>query len=1105
MVTKIEMVRLAKIRRYLRRFFARHRSLLRVETVLFWLFCVGGLYFLIGSFIVPSIAEAKLKRICGGAVDIDSGRFSGISSIRLNGVMVAENSQKLLDAPILQADKVEIQFDLWQLLRGRFKVHAILLKDFLLNGDYDPVARKWNLANLSFQKSDSSNQKVFPFIVMKEGALRIRLTGSGEPEVVTTVSLNGQIAEQASKNQYAFSLETDGRFGYGKSSLVGGVRIDQAGAENQLWATGQIQMPASGVLQNRWDLRDIKLDCAFDSEKATVRQLSCRMAEGRAVFDGQIHWKESYPFHLNIDLQNLTLSDQFVSNTIVYRRLNEFSDSGLTRFLDEYHPAGLGDMKLAIKGSLEDLSQAELEGAVRCVDISVRDDRFPYRLSKMRGDITFTGRDIELKELQTQHGDVSLQINGTVKNLGSNSSIDIRVTSPNLRFDEDLKNSLSESAQKVWFEFSPSGLTALDYHFQRASDGTKNVTVTLNLDNAGVVYKHFPYPLENLTGQITIDSQGVLLKDLKTAYGDGRQVRVDGQVFSLEESDRRIHITIQAERIPVDSDLIKAMPEKQQSLFDLLQAKAVADVKVEVFPKGTDPRYLDYTAKIKIDADTFLHERFPLPMTDAALTATVTQDVVLMDHFQAQTPCGPIHIREGKVWPQGANPDRPGLCLDLDMKQFELNNLFWNAVGADANELLGSLRGFGRVDVNGLFVANSPSSGCPSNDLAIDCGENPLRWSGVKAGTASGRVSLKNDVISFSNFNLKDVPLETLPPDRMPPKIRELYSGVLPKGTADVTIREGTLETGPEGLESLDVDTEINLREISFEKATVIHEMNGVYEGHFAADLQKGVWQARARYDISQLRYAQWVVENLNGALTYDPNSMQLRSSDLEANFYCADSPCMDDQVAGKLIINLNPQIPANYELELNYQSVDIQSLITAAHQITPEQLVKGRAAGRLVLLGQFDNLSQPRGKFTSSILDMKMGRQSLLGKVLTAVQLKRPDNFVFNEIELAADIRGSELIFDRVRMLGNPLVFHGKGTVDLKSRQITMELASWDRAVRGEDTVLDSLMRGIGSALWKVEIHGDLDAPEVDAVFLSVLKQPLGIFRKNNTGVSGE
>ena len=94
-----------------------------------------------------------------------------------------------------------------------------------------------------------------------------------------------------------------------------------------------------------------------------------------------------------------------------------------------------------------------------------------------------------------------------------------------------------------------------------------------------------------------------------------------------------------------------------------------------------------------------------------------------------------------------------------------------------------------------------------------------------------------------------------------------------------------------------------------------------------------------------------------------------------------------------------------------------------------------------MVLVGRFDGLSQPRGKFTSKILDMKMGRQSLFGKVLTAVQFRRPEDFVFSKIDLSADVRGPELIFDRIRMVGNPLVFHGRGTLNLDSEELDLVL----------------------------------------------------------------
>ena len=107
------MITLAKIKRF-RRFFARHRFLLYVETVLVWLVIVAAIFYAISFFVIRSAAEAKLQKLCGGVVDIQSGRFNGFGAIRLNGVIIAEDSRAVLDAPILQADQIDLRFDFRQ-------------------------------------------------------------------------------------------------------------------------------------------------------------------------------------------------------------------------------------------------------------------------------------------------------------------------------------------------------------------------------------------------------------------------------------------------------------------------------------------------------------------------------------------------------------------------------------------------------------------------------------------------------------------------------------------------------------------------------------------------------------------------------------------------------------------------------------------------------------------------------------------------------------------------------------------------------------------------------------------------------------------------------
>jgi hypothetical protein len=83
--------------------------LLYVESVLIWLLFVVAIFYAMSFFVIPSVAEAKLKKLCGGSVNIQSGRFGGFGKIHLAGVVIAEDDQAILNAPILLADQVEIQ------------------------------------------------------------------------------------------------------------------------------------------------------------------------------------------------------------------------------------------------------------------------------------------------------------------------------------------------------------------------------------------------------------------------------------------------------------------------------------------------------------------------------------------------------------------------------------------------------------------------------------------------------------------------------------------------------------------------------------------------------------------------------------------------------------------------------------------------------------------------------------------------------------------------------------------------------------------------------------------------------------------------------------
>lgn len=1085
---------LAKIKRF-RCFFARHRFLLFVEAVLVWLIFVAAIIYAIGFFMIPSVVESKIQKRCGGAVDIQFVRFKGLGAIRLNGVVVARDDPSILKDPILKADQVEMQFDLRALLRGRFSVHTVVLSDFLLTADYNTSSKTWNLGGLSFQKPNTSGGQI-PLLQIQRGTIRFRQTNDDGQEILARVGIKGRIAAPVDKNEYSFTLETDGRFGFGKSVLQGGFQVGNRGEQNHVFAEGQISLPKAGILQNQWDMKDIRLLAEFDDKVIAIKEFGFSMGQGQIQMDGRIHRDGNYPIKLNMGLHGLTLADRHVPDTLSYGWLIEASDSGLARFLKQFRPVGTGELDLSITGDLKELSRAEVNGTIVCKNISVCYERFPYRIEEMQGNIEFQGRVIQLQQLQARHGDVQLQLDGEVINTRPQMTIDICLTSENMRFDEDLYQSLPENIKKTWYDFTPQGQFAVEYCYQQETDGTEEKTLTLEFNkDASAIHKYFRYPLKNLTGKIVLKPGELHIKDVLANDEHAGHIKIFGRIIQHEDAEQVFDVHIQGRKIPLEPTLFQALPKKYDTFFRNIEddkINGLTNFDVSVFPDKNDERFLDYSAQINVTADAFQYHQFPLLMTEPNLVVTVNQDTVLLNSFYAQSKSGPIRIEQGRLWSQGADPNQPGICLTLDLNNFDLDDMFWDSVGLQLRDKLDQFSLRGPIRAEGQLAINAPQAAASGIDLVVDCNDNALVWGDSVFGKVGGRVHIKDDRALFTDFEVSNLSLELVPKEFVPEKTERLFTQIDPQGTIDIYIKDGFFETARQKPKRADLYAEIRSRGLSLGEAEVVSGLKGYCGGHFAVDFETNDWQTTAHYHISQFMYRNRPVTDLIGDLVFDPNAMQLKSDGFVAKVCGGDA-------TGNLRIHFQPNESPRYQMELTYHDVDVQQFMAAEGEEASRQISRGLAAGRFVLEGRLDDFSTSRGTFETKIADLKMGQQSLLGKVLTAVQLRQPQNFVFTEIDLSAAVLGPELVFNHLRMVGSPLVFYGQGKLNLQDRQIEMELASWNQSQGSEETILETLARGIGSALWKIQVRGTLDEPKVDAVYLSILKQPLNLFKGSN------
>ena len=70
--------------------------------------------------------------------------------------------------------------------------------------------------------------------------------------------------------------------------------------------------------------------------------------------------------------------------------------------------------------------------------------------------------------------------------------------------------------------------------------------------------------------------------------------------------------------------------------------------------------------------------------------------------------------------------------------------------------------------------------------------------------------------------------------------------------------------------------------------------------------------------------------------------------------------------------------------------------------------------------------------------------------------------------------MRASIIDLEEVRMVGPSMVLLGKGTVDMQSRKIDLGLTAHGKVTTANPSFMETLARGLGSAVVKVDIKGD-------------------------------
>ena len=123
---------------------------------------------------------------------------------------------------------------------------------------------------------------------------------------------------------------------------------------------------------------------------------------------------------------------------------------------------------------------------------------------------------ISIKHAEGNNGPTTLRAEGTLA-LGHSTSapFDLRLDLCNWSWTSRLRDHTPAEFDELWDVFKPRGHVDAFIHLVRQREnGPVGVGATVLCRDVAAVYRHFPYPLEHLSGELTLEKQRLLV-DLK--------------------------------------------------------------------------------------------------------------------------------------------------------------------------------------------------------------------------------------------------------------------------------------------------------------------------------------------------------------------------------------------------------------------------------------------------------------------------------------------------------------------------------------------------------------------------------------------------------------
>jgi hypothetical protein len=1039
------------------------------------------------------IALKQIASLTGTRIESKSVVFNPRGSIIIEDLVISPLVNQVADVSILNAQRVYVQFNPGSLFLLKPRLQVIDVNDFIFNAQYDVDSGWSNLTSLKFKPPGRGSFRTLPQIHLRDGVLQYSKIVDGKEQVAASIPVDANFGpDELREDGYTFEVKTSTlSSGFGASRLTGN------------WKPGIVTI-AGGL--SSLDIPELEMAWLIDVLAAELKyEPSGEFSLALRVTDLQSKRSET--------LERFALfGPAFLAKSSVYTFIH--------RFFQRYDPKGRIDIELAAAGNFNHLSESTLEGAVLCKDAAICCVYLPYAVENLTGRIDFTQNSVTLNNIHGKHGDTKLLLNGWSRNFGQNQQYNIDILSDNMALDSDIYNALDDKQKRFWSYLQPGGYTMMDLQISRFSPTDKRMNLLLELQDVNAIYSKFPYPLENLTGQVAINKNSVVFSNVVSRQNQ-HSIIINGRVTN-DANIPAYDLSIDVNNIPLNATLENILPEKQKRFYEQIHPSGLAKGQIKARTDETEQ-------KVKIDADltfrdTSLHlNQLSQPVTDISAQAYFAEDLININNLSGKYDSSQVSMK-GQFRSEDENDVSYDISVSLEQMQM-------------SDDLLGFLPDstksmIRRLEPGGLFDINADITGTsaeiPDYEIMVNCLGNtitlprfpyPLKdvrgsllidGNGVEIeditaltgavsqndanlGTISltGKMILKNSDFNNASLNLtaKNVPFDENLKDFIPLNMQKGFEKLSPRGRFDMNSGKVILYGSGDGLKTLGFDGQIVIKDCGLNLINPDTKLNIIITTEWAYENNLGLFVDTAYITNGTLSILGKTFTGIKAEIRLDSNMKNWSTENLVAD-------CYGGKITGKLELKQPPDEPSEYIVQAFYENVDLkQFLAGVGKQQTSDVGTSGRMSGFFSIQGLPADDKFGIGQCNFNITNMKAGKTSILGKLLNVVNLTEPSDYVFNNMFVDSYINNNELLVRKIDLNGGSASFSGSGRMDISSRNIDLILtARGKRLATAEPSALQSLTEGLGQAVVRIDITGKLDNPIVTTKTLPVIESTLQI-----------